>query len=86
MNAVACSYYRAGLEISRRFTIAGYTEWDLGSMIVPPISTIEQPLERMGQLATEKLIRRIEQREAGDGVIREANYLSCRISLAELPD
>ncbi|MEA4816688.1 MAG: LacI family DNA-binding transcriptional regulator [Lachnospiraceae bacterium] len=87
MNATACSYYRAGLGISSRFTIAGYSEWNMGCMITPPISTIEQPLERMGQLATEKLIRRIDNQEAGEiNEIREANYLSCRIHLADLPN
>lgn len=83
MNVVACSYYRAQLQLSERFTIAGYCEWNLGDLITPQICTIEQPLERMGQLATEKLISRIEQREKGkEGEIREANYLSCRINLA----
>ena len=86
MNIVACSYYRAHLQLSEHFTIAGYCEWNMGDLITPQISTIEQPLERMGQLATERLIARIEQRERGkDDDVREAKYLSCRVNLAAKP-
>lgn len=86
MSVVACSYYRAKLDINERFTIAGYSEWDMGSMIVPQISTIEQPIKRMGQLATEKLIKRIQQKNSNvedDERIVAANLLSCRITLAK---
>lgn len=89
MNIVACCYYRAGLSVSRHFTIAGYSEWGMGNLIVPQISTIEQPIKRMGRVATEKLIRRIEQRNSGTGPedqIAEANFLSCRITLAGVPE
>lgn len=84
MNSIACGYYRAGMAISDRFTIAGYLEADMVGMIVPPITTIEQPLERMGQLATERLISRIESDEIPSKEIRETLYLSCRVTLAEL--
>lgn len=89
MNVVACCYYRADLSINKNFTIAGYSEWGMGAMIVPQISTIEQPIMKMGHLAAEKLIKRIEERkdskEAREKVI-EANYLSCRITLAPMPE
>lgn len=87
MNVVACGYYRAGIEISKNFTIAGYSEWNTGgAMIAAPISTIEQPLERMGQLATERLIQRIEQKDDTGSGVREANYLSCRITLTDISE
>lgn len=82
MTSIACGYYRAGMTISEQFTIAGYTEADMAGMIVPAITTIEQPLERLGQLATENLIARIESGDNAPDSVRETTYLSCRVTLA----
>ena len=85
MNAVACNYYRAELKISKSFTIAGYCEWNMACQITPQISTIEQPLAKLGQLATEKLINRIDQRRCNQGdKIKESSLLNCKINLSEL--
>lgn len=85
MNIVACCYYRASLKISPKFTIAGYSEWGVGSLIIPQISTIEQPLKRMGQVATEKLIAKIEQRKSAvfsENQPVERHLLNCRVTLS----
>ena len=80
MNIVSISYYRNSLAISPNFTIAGYSERDRGGMMITPaISTIEQPLEQMGQLATERLIHRIDKKD--EEVVREKKSLSCFVSL-----
>ena len=85
MNDVAYAYYRANVKLSKDFTIAGYSDWNSGGrMIMPQISTIEQPLTRMGQVATNKLIRRIEQNGLEDSIERKAEYLSCHITLADI--
>lgn len=85
MNLVACGYYRAGLKISKNFVIAGYSEKDMGGMMITPaIPTIEQPLEHMGQLATERLIRRIEQRSLSKDEVREKTLLSCKVTFAPI--
>lgn len=81
MDLAACSYYSAKLQITGRFTIAGYCEWGMTHLISPPISTIEQPIERMGQLATKRLIERIESGGARQEPVREASLLSCRVTL-----
>lgn len=84
MNIVACCYYRAAISINDKFTISGYSDWDMGSLIVPPISTIEQPIKQMGQRATEKLIKRIEQSKKSDTFGEhpvETSLLTCRISI-----
>lgn len=78
MELVVCSYYSAKLQITDRFTMAGYCEWGMTNMIIPQISTIEQPIERMGQLATKRLIERIEN----NAPVQEASLLSCRVKLA----
>lgn len=84
MNAVACCYYRAAISVNDHFSIAGYSQWGMGNMIFPQISMIEQPIRRMGQLATEKLISLIGDRNSElPAVCRtaESNLLSCRVTL-----
>lgn len=84
MTTVACSYYRMNMKLSRSFTIAGYVNDSMGGIFVPPICTIEQPLDRMGQLAVERLLYRIDQKdEEREKLIRESSYLSCRVNLGE---
>lgn len=83
MNAVACSYYRVGLQLSKQFTIAGYCEWNMGGLIVPQISTIEQPLKQLGETAAELLMSRLKKKDEDENRIHVMNYLGCRIHLAE---
>ena len=40
MHGVACSYYRAGMQLSSSFTISGYVNSNLRNIFVPPICTI----------------------------------------------
>ena len=85
MLHAVCSFYRAGMKRSPQFTIAGYSDENISDMFVPPICTIEQPLERMGQLAVERLLYRIRIRKTSDEVpIGESSRLSCRIRLSEM--
>lgn len=82
MSNAVCSFYRAGMQCSPQFTIAGYSNESLSGMFVPPICTIEQPLERMGQLAAERLLYRIKARKAGEEPpVCESSRLSCRVHL-----
>lgn len=84
MSSVACNYYRAGMKLSRNFTIAGYSNGSIGDIFVPSICTIEQPLERMGELAVERLLKRIEIDKSGqDNPVREQIYLSCLIKMGQ---
>ena len=85
MEAITCGYYQIGLTISSRFTIAGYSNWYTGSIITPPISTIVQPLERLGQLATERLVQRIDSKDNSGDHVCETSYLSCRVFLSDAP-
>lgn len=84
MSSVACSYYRAGIELSHRFTISGYSNDIIKRFFVPTICTIEQPLERMGELAVERLLKRIEIDKAGkEEPVRESILLSCLINMEQ---
>lgn len=40
MSSIACSYYRAGIELSHRFTIAGYSNDIIKRFFVPTICTM----------------------------------------------
>ncbi|HCQ74723.1 MAG TPA: hypothetical protein DIT84_07960 [Clostridiales bacterium] len=87
MSSIACSYYRAGIELSHRFTIAGYSNDIIKRFFVPTICTIEQPLERMGELAVERLLKRIEIDKAGEEEpVRESILLSCLINMEQKLD
>lgn len=81
MNIVACCYYRASIGITRDFTISGYSDWGFGSLIVPPISTIEQPIMQMGRRAIEMLIRRIDEEGSVEQRSAESSLLTCRLTL-----
>lgn len=61
MGRFICGIYRLGLELSGNFTLAGYDVWNFGNLLPVPICTIEQPLSRLGTLATELLVSRITQ-------------------------
>lgn len=52
-----------GKEITKDLKIVGYDDINLASLIVPPLTTIKQPIEKMGELAVEVLINQIEEKE-----------------------
>lgn len=54
---------KIGIEISKDLKIVGYDDINLASLIVPPLTTIKQPIKDMGQLAVRLLIDRIENKE-----------------------
>ena len=84
MPSIACCYYRAGMELSRSFTIAGYCSDVIKNFFNPTICTIEQPLERMGELAVERLLKRIEIDKSGnEEPVRESILLSCLINMEQ---
>ncbi len=55
--------YEAGLKIPEDIAIIGFDDLPIAGQLDPPLTTIRQPLHRMGQLAVERLIEMvIEQR------------------------
>ncbi|WP_223067817.1 LacI family DNA-binding transcriptional regulator [Paenibacillus caui] len=51
---------RKGIKVPDRISIIGYDNIKLTEMVVPPLTTVEQPLSQMGAIACEKLISMIE--------------------------
>jgi len=52
-----------GKEIPKDLKIVGYDDINLASLIVPPLTTIKQPIKEIGQLAVSILIDKIENKE-----------------------
>lgn len=52
-----------GKEITKDLKIVGYDDINIASLIVPPLTTIKQPIEKMGELAVSILINQIEEKE-----------------------
>lgn len=53
--------HELGLSVPRDLAIAGFDNIPLSSYQMPPLTTVEQPIEEQGRLAAELLIDRIEQ-------------------------
>ena len=84
MLNVVCSFYRANMKLSHHFTIAGYSDENISALFSPYISTIEQPLVRMGGLAVERLLFRIKKKKSGAEILPcKSIHLSCKVSLQE---
>ena len=49
----------SGYEVPKNFSIAGFDDTPVSQMLNPPLSTIRQPLEKMGELAAKKLIAQL---------------------------
>lgn len=52
-----------GKNITKDLKIVGYDDIAIASMTIPPLTTIKQPIEKMGQLAVKVLIDKIEKKE-----------------------
>lgn len=52
-----------GKNITKDLKIVGYDDINLASLIVPPLTTIKQPIKEMGQLAVKLLIDKIDNKE-----------------------
>lgn len=63
-----------GVKIPEDISLIGYDDLKLAEMVVPPLTTIHQPLSDMGALACEKLINMIET-----GVLAESTIIQHRI-------
>ncbi|TYP74089.1 LacI family DNA-binding transcriptional regulator [Paenibacillus methanolicus] len=71
-----------GLRIPRDCSIVGFDDTVLASVTDPPLTTVAQPIDRMGQAAVQVLVRLIEQPEARSERIVLPPALSIRQSSA----
>ncbi|BCG57720.1 LacI family DNA-binding transcriptional regulator [Paenibacillus sp. URB8-2] len=66
---VLSAAYKHGLKVPDDISVIGFDGLQLSSMVVPPLTTVRQPLVEMGQMASEILIQMIETSEAAKGKI-----------------
>ena len=52
--------YQAGLTIPRDMAVMGYDDIELARYMTPPLSTIRQPKDELGELAIDTLLHRME--------------------------
>jgi LacI family transcriptional regulator len=50
-----------GLSVPEDFGVVGFSDWQIASVVTPPLSTVSQPGFEMGQIATKMLIQMIEK-------------------------
>ena len=53
----------AGLSIPKDVSIMGYDDVDIAGVVTPSLSSVKQPLDKVGELAAEELIRLVEGKE-----------------------
>lgn len=53
--------YQAGLSIPRDMAVVGYDDIELAGFMTPPLTTIHQPKDELGELAIDVLIHRMAQ-------------------------
>jgi len=56
----------AGRSIPEDVSVIGYDNIEMGTMTFPTLTTIEQPMRTIGQIAAEKLIRKLTNQEIGE--------------------
>jgi LacI family transcriptional regulator len=57
-----------GLRVPQDFGVVGFSDWQISSVVTPPLSTVAQPGFEMGQIAAKMLIQMIEKdKSSGDG-------------------
>jgi LacI family transcriptional regulator len=53
-----------GLRVPEDFGVVGFSDWQIASVVTPPLSTVAQPGFEMGQIAAKMLIQLIEKDKA----------------------
>jgi LacI family transcriptional regulator len=56
------AFEEAGMRIPRDVSVVGFDDITLASFSIPPLTTVRQPLLKMGQIAAQTLLDRIEGR------------------------
>lgn len=66
---------KRGLRIPQDMNVIGFDNISLSEMIEPPLTTISQPIRRMGQKAAEIVIAKIEGRETDDKIVFDGELI-----------
>jgi LacI family transcriptional regulator len=55
-----------GLQVPKDFGVVGFSDWQIASVVSPPLSTVAQPGFEMGQIAAKMLIQMIEKDKSAE--------------------
>ena len=58
------AFQEAGLRVPEDVSVIGFDDISIAPFAIPPLTTIRQPLEKMGRIAAQTLLERIEDRTA----------------------
>ncbi|MBA8893696.1 DNA-binding LacI/PurR family transcriptional regulator [Pantoea agglomerans] len=56
--------YQAGLQVPQQMAVMGYDDIELARYLTPPLSTIHQPKDALGELAIDTLLHRLSNPDA----------------------
>ena len=77
-----CAVYESGIRVPEELAIVGFDEFPFARIVVPPLTTVEQPIEMLASTAVDLLMRRIEQRTTAEPtIIRLLPKLNVRSSV-----
>jgi DNA-binding LacI/PurR family transcriptional regulator len=57
-----CAFEEAGLRVPDDVSVVGFDDIQSSAYINPPLTTVRQPLQKMGEMAARTLLERIEGR------------------------
>jgi DNA-binding LacI/PurR family transcriptional regulator len=57
-----CAFHEAGLRVPDDVSVVGFDDIQSAAYINPPLTTVKQPLQKMGEIAARTLVDRIEGR------------------------
>ncbi len=58
------AFQEAGMHVPGDISVVGFDDISIASFSIPPLTTVRQPLEKMGRIAAQTLLDRIEDRTA----------------------
>lgn len=73
----------AGLKVPEDMSVMGYDDIELARYLSPPLTTVHQPKEDLGQLAVDTLLARLHDRNRDPAVIMLEPSLVRRASVAQ---
>jgi LacI family transcriptional regulator len=84
ISAIGCirAFQEAGRQVPDDISVVGFDDVSLASFSIPPLTTVRQPLVKMGRMAAETLVDRIEKRSSFLQDIRVEPELVLRRSTA----
>jgi LacI family transcriptional regulator len=71
---------RAGLSVPGEVAVTGFDDIQLSRIVTPGLTTVHQPMRRLGACAVELLLRRIDDPDAGPDAVVLATQLVVRAS------